>query len=635
MKLYDGEFFKDCVVIVFKTLNKSIYDVWISCNIDYSSLVIPRTNIITDINKYVKENSQLIGFNNQYFDNPILERILKGMRDPEEIYEFSQNLIKTKEKPNIRVSFQYLDLYKINHYDNPARATGLKKLEFNYRRKKIADLPFHHSERVTKLKQLEEIIRYCIEDVDTTQECYEKSIEGIKLRQLLTNIHSKTFPGINIMNMSDGAIGEELNLLYYCKESGDDYGFIKYNKPTYPDLKIKFSDCIPEIVEFKTEEFKELLRDLMETEVKSTKEFNKKLVFYGSVYSLGQGGLHTEDPPRIVRSTEDMILLDGDITGQYPTEIIKRKLHPRHLKDFWYKNAKERYLERMNIYKPNAKKDPEAAAMSDGIKAQLNIALYGKTNSEYSWQYDPLVTMKTTLGCQLTMLMLIEELELNGIHVISVNTDGLVAYFERNKLKLYHKILEEWKFKVGNTELGGFEFTEYEFIAQLSVNDYIAKSTNGDVKRKGSFMTYEDISKNNWHKDGSGLIIPMALEKHFIDGISVEDTINSCKNIYEFCYGAKKQKAAKKGEFKWLISEVENGMVKNYISEDRFLRYFIGGKNTINKLYEDWEIKNLPTKNNPVTLCQYIRNPNTEKFETLDRSFYINECKEILKQIYG
>lgn len=156
-------------------------------------------------------------------------------------------------------------------------------------------------------------------------------------------------------------------------------------------------------------------------------------------------------------------------------------------------------------------------------------------------------------------------------------------------------------------------------------------------------MTYEDICSNNWHKDSSGMIIPLALQNYFINDIPVEDTINNCNNIFEFCYGSKKQKAAKKGDFKWLISEVQNsGMVSSYLSEDRFIRYYIGGKSTINKLYEDHEIKNLPTKGEPVTVCQYLRKEeifsgDINNYPTLNKQFYIKEAKEIITKIenYG
>lgn len=642
MKISDGEFFKDCTVIVFKEQGKKEYDVFVGCNIDFSTLKIPKTNIyhLKDLKSYIITNKiNFVGYNNQYFDNQIYQKIINGMIIPEDIYNYSQGIINSKDKfhrdfYDNNLDFQYLDLLKINHYDNPARMTSLKKLEFNYRRKKILDLPFHHSQLVTKLSELEDTIRYCMEDVDTTEECYNYSLEAIKFRQDL----SEKFNRPDFMNYSDGKIGEEINLIYYCEKTGENPNVVKREKPSYPNILINFKDCIPDYIKFKTSELDNLLNSVKSKTVTSTKGFKEQIELDGLIYTLGQGGIHSENLPAIYRSNEEYIIKDADINGMYPAEMIKRKLHPRHLSPVWASNLEQRYDERVNQYKPIAHKDPTAKMMSDVIKAILNIS-YGKTNSEFSWQYDPFVTMQTTLGGQFTLLMLVEKFILNNIKIISINTDGITVMLKRSNIDLYHRLCEEWILEVGSVKVGGLEFVDYDFIAFTSVNDYIAKTSKGKIKRKGSFMTYEDIKANNWHKDSSGMIISLALQEYYINNIPVENTINNCNNIFEFCYGTKKQKAPKQGDFKWLISEVgDTGIVTNSLSEDRFIRYYIGGTTTINKLYENGLIKNLSTKGEPVTVAQYIRREEIIKdginmYKNLNKQFYINEANNIIKLI--
>ena len=636
MHIFDGEFFYDCTVLVFKKDKE--YDVFISCNIPYN-FKIPKSRLhdIKDLKDFIKNNNKLIGFNNQYFDNPILEKIIRGLHKPEEIYKYSQSLINSKDRFrrdfwDNQLSFFYLDLLKINHYDNVNRATSLKKLEFNYRRKKIADLPFHHSKPVTKENQLESIVRYCIEDVDTTEMCFEKSKPAIKFRQSLSD-------KLDCMNMSDVAIGEELNAIEYCKITGIELNDLKRNKPTFNNLVIKFSDCIPDYINFKTKELQDLLKEIKTITVNKTKGYDKSFFIGDLEYTFGQGGIHSINYPQITKSDENYKIISVDVGSQYPSSIIKRKLYPRHLTESWSDNIKNTYNKRINEYKPLAKKDELMSALSEASKLQMNGGGYGKTNSEFSWQYDPQVTMSITLTCQLELLMLIEKMYINGIKCIMANTDGCEFYIERTQKEFFYSLCNDWEIETINNVYGRLEFIEYDFIAQLSVNDYIAKITSGGIKRKGSFMTYEDICSNNWHKDSSGMIIPLALENYFANGILVEETINNCNNIFEFCYGSKKQKAAKKGDFKWLISEVQDsGMVSSYLSEDRFIRYYIGGKTTINKLYEDHEIKNLPTKGEPVTVCQYLRKEDIisngiNNYPTLNKNFYIKEAKEIVTKI--
>lgn len=310
-KVFDGEFFADCTVLVFKSENN--YDAFVACNIDYSSLKIPKCKIypLSDLKSYIKDNNQLIGFNNQYFDNPILEKIIRGMVKAEDIYEYSQELINSKNRfrrdfKDYQLSFTYLDLLKINHYDNPARATSLKKLEFNYRRKKIMDLPFHHTSFVTKLKQLEDTIRYCMEDVDTTEECYTKSKQAILFRQSLSG-------KLDAMNMSDVAIGEELNAIEYSKLSGIDIWELKHNKPSFDNLTIHFKDCIPDYIKFKSPILNDFLNEIKTVTVHKTKGFEKTILFHDNIITYGQGGIHTVNSPKLTRSDSEYCIITLDV----------------------------------------------------------------------------------------------------------------------------------------------------------------------------------------------------------------------------------------------------------------------------------------------------------------------------------
>ena len=60
-------------------------------------------------------------------------------------------------------------------------------------------------------------------------------------------------------------------------------------------------------------------------------------------------------------------------------------------------------------------------------------AIYGKFGFEQGPLYDRLATLQVTVNGQLMLLMLCEELELNGIQVVSANTDGLWLKFMKIK----------------------------------------------------------------------------------------------------------------------------------------------------------------------------------------------------------
>ena len=75
--------------------------------------------------------------------------MLLGMRrgNPAILYEKAMSIIKSDDRfagiiyPSDRHVPQ-VDLYKIHHFDNKARTTSLKALEFNMRMDNISDLPF-------------------------------------------------------------------------------------------------------------------------------------------------------------------------------------------------------------------------------------------------------------------------------------------------------------------------------------------------------------------------------------------------------------------------------------------------------------------------------------------------------------
>ena len=65
-------------------------------------------------------------------------------------------------------------------------------------------------------------------------------------------------------------------------------------------------------------------------------------------------------------------------------------------------------------------------------------------------------------------MTLIEELELNGIHVISANTDGIVIKLPRDKFDVYKDITTRWN----EFNRMGADFEEYEMIVSRDVNKF-------------------------------------------------------------------------------------------------------------------------------------------------------------------
>ena len=206
--------------------------------------------------------------------------------------------------------------------------------------------------------------------------------------------------------------------------------------------------------------------------------------------------------------------------------------------------------------KPQAKKDKRIAGIVGALKLAVN-SVYGKSSDMQNWIYDRQLTMFTTITGELSLLMLIEAYELKGIHVISANTDGVTIMVRKDQIEEM-KAINKWWMEITKYEL---ERTDYQKIIFSTVNDYLAIKTNGDVKKKGDFLTDFEL-----HKNKSARVVPIALEQWYVNNIPIASTIKNHNNIFDFCL---RQKASKDFHYEGItdISKtVYNKLIRYYVS---------------------------------------------------------------------
>lgn len=210
----------------------------------------------------------LAGFNNINFDYPIVHYIISKAKKckrrrlsfkltPEELYKVANELINNDDKfgnaikPS-EVIIPQLDAYKIMHFDNKAKATSLKTLEFNMRSENIEDLPFEPGRKLTD-EEKDILIEYNKHDVKETLKFF-KYIKGeINLRLDL----SKKL-GFDVTNHNDPKIGSDLFINRLERERpGICYernGYKRKIKQTVRD-KINLGEVILPYIEFERPEF--------------------------------------------------------------------------------------------------------------------------------------------------------------------------------------------------------------------------------------------------------------------------------------------------------------------------------------------------------------------------------------------
>lgn len=166
-----------------------------------------------------KHKHRLVGFNNLGFDYNIIHHILEKAKKnkgkafvvtAKEIYKIAMDIIKSQGDDRfgkiIRTAdiiIPQVDLYKIHHFDNKAKATSLKMLEFNMRSDNIEDLPFPVGKILTH-DEMDTLIVYNKHDVLQTLKFCNKSLKAIRFRADLTEKY-----GFDCTNYNDTKIGKE------------------------------------------------------------------------------------------------------------------------------------------------------------------------------------------------------------------------------------------------------------------------------------------------------------------------------------------------------------------------------------------------------------------------------------------
>lgn len=502
--------------------------------------------------------ARMVGFNNYGFDYPVIHYMLTASAQPTnlQIYEFVSRIINVHDNQRFNHIIwdrdqivPQLDLYKIHHFDNKARMTSLKIIEFNMRSANVQELPFPPGTYLTDA-QIDTLIAYNGHDVDQTEAFYRLSADAIRFREELSAKYSRNF-----LNHNDTKIGKD----YFIMElerllPGSCYTSVngKREPRQTPRDSIALADVIFPWIKFKRPEFIRTHEWLMRQVITDTKGFFKKpkkkrgtdgsedghyeedvldkrmppCIVNKFKFVFGTGGIHGSVDSQTVHSTDTHIIKDLDVASFYPNLAIVNRLYPEHLGVSFCDIYKDLYEQR----KKYGKDTPENAM----LKLALN-GTYGDSNNPYSPFYDPQYTMSITINGQLLICLLADYLmDIPGLDMIQVNTDGLTIRIPHEQEGAVKRVTDWWQ---SHTCLE-LEDVTYSRMFIRDVNSYIAEDDKGKLKRKGAYEYRIDKpgSKGNlgWHQNHSALIIPMAAEAALVHGIPVRQFILQHVNIFDF-----------------------------------------------------------------------------------------------------
>lgn len=556
-------------------------------------------NDIVELVKFLNQNKDNkewhISYNGLNFDSQITEYILQNQEtlislDPlqiaNDLYNFAQSVIEktnNNEFPPYSpkdLSIQQIDVFKLNHWDNPAKRSSLKWIQYSMDWYNIQEMPIHHSTYINTLAQIDEVMTYCVNDVESCRQIMMLSKSQINLRQSLTKQYDK-----DLYSASEPRIAKELFLHFLSDKTKIKKYELKQLRTVRDKITVK--DIILPYINFQKPEFKDILEKFNELvlDPNNTKGgFKYSMTHKGVKTDFGLGGVHGARSGGVYESKDGMIIMTSDVTSFYPNLAIRNSWSPAHL-------PKEEFCEQYEWFFDERKKIPKKDPRNYVYKIILN-STYGLSNDENSFLYDPEFTMRITINGQLSLAMLYEMLSLGipGSIPLMQNTDGLEMMIPAGMKDKYFEICKQWE-QMTKLEL---EHGEYSKIILGDVNNYIAVNKEKEVKKEdfgqlqsefphyiyrqeGDKYFYSgtkckgrfEFSELALHKNKSFVIIPKAVYHYFVFGTLPEMYLAQNRNIFEYCAGIKA-----KGDWEFVEDCIVKGILKTRKLQ-HIVRYYI------------------------------------------------------------
>ena len=418
-------------------------------------------------------------------------------------------------------------------------------------------------------KYEEPMLHYNKNDVFIVCEMVRQKPDEVKLRYSITSAF-----GINVLSSARANIADKLTIKFYSDMSG--LRKEQFIKGRTERTKLSFKKIIFPHITFKTPELRALLEEMKTVSVYHTTkdDFCKEITFYGTTYTLACGGIHTKDIPVILESNDKYIYKHFDYNSYYPSIVISYNIAPKHLHNKIFVDM-VRYFRDTRVKCKHTKDEdgyiikgvPNKIA-AEALKIVIN-SIYGKFGSELFFLYDRFAQLQVTINGQLMTMTLVEELELNGIHVISANTDGIIIKLPRDKMDVFNDITKRWN----ETNKMGADSEDYKAYYARDVNNYFAVWPDEEVDAKGALDPKQYLK--DLKKGYDMPIVAKAVFNYLYKKIPVMETLRNCTDILDFC---KTQNVGK--QFEVVYDIVENGKIKTIYSQ-RHVRFYVSTRGVI------------------------------------------------------
>lgn len=532
---YDTECYPNYWLLKLRPRGGQVYTFKLHSGHSFNEAVAARIRLLF-------EAYRVISFNGLRYDIPMIVAAMSGYT-AEQLKWLNDRIIVEKAKPWELGLPEWTPVDQIDIME-VIPGTGSQKLfagRIHY--KTMRDLPYDPATHLTDA-EIEQVDIYCENDLGQLEALFDAVAPQIRMREALSARY-----GMDLRSKSDAQVAEAV-LKRRCEQA---IGHRIY-KPDI-DWNLKFRFKVPAFISYQLPQLQHALAMVRE----SVFTINPPKSVYGgehskgkcvpmppqlegltvtigaTTYKLGIGGLHSQEKSVAFVSDDRYQIRMPDVASYYPRLIINSGEVPPALGVPFLREFSAIVDERLDC-KALAKKleklgfigtvEYEDAKTGEGGGKIMINGTFGKTGSPFSVLWAPEMLIQTTVGGQLSILMMIEWLEHYGIPVVSANTDGIVIKCPRHMIATSDWLIAEWEKRTGLT----METEDYVALYARDVNNYFAIKTPDDIKRKGEYAKASLIGK----KSPDTEICSDAVADYLAKGTPLLYTISACRDIRKF-----------------------------------------------------------------------------------------------------
>lgn len=548
---------------------------------------------------FISEYGIYVGFNSKNYDKHIVKGVVGGL-DNISIKLLSDYLVNEgnpyehTELSTVRYNFNDVDLR-----NDMQQGISLKAYE-GHMGMDITEssVPFDVDHPLTPT-ELDEMIRYCIKDVDATE-----SLLDIRLPYLRTKLNlgyrTHMLPHFSMSLTNAKLVAKLLGAVRREWTDGREYEYpVNLDKSIIPKQILDFFDQIKDL----TIPDEVLFKRALEIDIGGMKT------------KYAWGGVHGSLTKYYEEATATRVIQNRDVSSLYPSLVIIYDYLSRNVRDKTiFKNMRDERIE--------AKHRGDKQTAND-LKLPLNTVT-GAQENKYNDLYDAKQTRSLRISGQLFLTVLAIRLikECKTIRLINLNTDGIAYSVDKEELPIVDRICSEWE-KETEFEL---ETDEIQKIFVKDVNNLLIVKTNNEVKTVGGYLNYGVSNKGAFGIRNNMNVVAKALKAYLVDGTPVEQTINEDNDIFDYQIIAKA--GSKYSRAFQIVDGVEVPVQKVnrvYASKDTSLGLLYKVKRENGQVAK---IENLPPH------C-IIDNKNELTIDDIDKSWYVAVAKKRITDFIG